>query len=401
MAKSKNIAISVHGISKTFKIPHERYNSLKQNAIHLFSSGRRSYKKFEAVKELTFDIYEGEFFGIVGRNGSGKSTLLKMLAGIYVPNTGRVKINGALSPFIELGVGFNPELSAHDNIYLNGAILGLTRKEIAAKFDDIISFAELEEFVDQKLKNYSSGMQVRLAFSIAIQAQSDILLVDEVLAVGDAAFQKKCMDVFSRLKKEGKTIVFVTHDMSNVEKFCDRVLVVENGKPLGLVGPNQASNIYSQLNAESSLREMEELKSQSRWGSGEVRIKHVTVMDAKGKTTPVLRTGDAATIRIELEDFKPGIPILVGLAVYASDGMHLAGPNSKQAKLTSRRFVDFTIDQLPLTEGNYELTVAIFGVKNETNPYDYIDRGFNFAVIGLKRELGAIALFGDWSSHES
>ena len=189
----KKPVIEVKNISKHFKLPHERKNSLKQHFVGLFSK-KLGYEKFEALKNINFTVNEGDFFGIVGRNGSGKSTLLKIISGIYQPNSGSVKIHGTLTPFIELGIGFNPELTGRENVYLNGSILGLTKKEIDSLYSEIVEFAELERFMDQKLKNYSSGMQVRLAFSIAIRAQNDILLLDEVFAVGDANFQMKCCD---------------------------------------------------------------------------------------------------------------------------------------------------------------------------------------------------------------
>jgi ABC-type polysaccharide/polyol phosphate transport system ATPase subunit len=396
--KSSDIAISVSGVDKTFKLPHEKYSSLKQNALHMFT--KRSYSKFEALNDISFDVKRGEFFGIVGRNGSGKSTLLKILAGIYVPTKGKVKISGSLSPFIELGVGFNPELTARDNVFLNGAILGLTRKEINEKFDEVIAFAELEKFVDQKLKNFSSGMQVRLAFSIAIQAQSEILLVDEVLAVGDSSFQKKCFDVFRRLKKEGRTIVFVTHDMANVQEFCDRVLVIGNSKKLALTGPDQAAELYNRLNAENDLKEMAELDERSRWGSGEVRVKGLEFLDAKDQPSRILKTGEKTTVRVELETTEAARPILIGFAFYQADGTHIAGPNSDGIKvMSSSRFVEFSIQQLPFVEDTYYMTVAIFDEKGDAT-LDYIDKGFSFAVSGLKRTFGNMMLFGKWHSSD-
>src|SRR6185312_8467854 len=191
--------------------------------------GGRATETQHALKDISFEVKKGEFFGIVGRNGSGKSTMLKILAGIYQPTKGGVQKSGKLVPFIELGVGFNPELSGRENVFLNGALLGFSRKEIAAMYDEIVAFAELEKFMDQKLKNYSSGMQVRLAFSIAIRAKSDILLIDEVLAVGDASFQQKCFDYFYKLKQDKRTVVFVSHDMGAVERFCDRAVLIDNG----------------------------------------------------------------------------------------------------------------------------------------------------------------------------
>jgi ABC-2 type transport system ATP-binding protein len=197
---------------------------------------------------VSFDIHKGDFFGIIGRNGSGKSTILKLIAGVYSPNSGEIAINGGLTPFIELGVGFNPELSGRDNVFLNGALLGFNRKQMNAMYDDIVEFAELEPFMDQKIKNYSSGMQVRLAFSIAIKAENDILMFDEVLAVGDANFQEKCLEQFIKYKKEGKTIVLVTHDMGSIRRFCNRVALLDHGKLEFIGDPEGAIKKYDELN---------------------------------------------------------------------------------------------------------------------------------------------------------
>jgi len=246
--ENKEVAIRVDGVSKIFKIPHEKNYSLKGTVLNILK--KKSYTKLSALNDISFEVKKGEFFGIVGRNGSGKSTLLKILAKIYTTDTGRVVVNGGLSPFLEVGVGFNPELTARENIYLNGALLGLSRKMVDSKMSEIVSFSELREFMDMKLKNFSSGMQVRLAFSIAIQAHSEIILVDEVLAVGDYNFQQKCFNVFRKLKKEGRTIIFVTHDMGNVEIFCDRAMLLEKGKIKYIGDSKKAAKEYLILNKE-------------------------------------------------------------------------------------------------------------------------------------------------------
>ncbi|MBQ3296742.1 ABC transporter ATP-binding protein [Candidatus Saccharibacteria bacterium] len=240
-----DIAISVKNLHKSFKLPTERAWGLKQ-AIFNRLKGIKGYKEQKVLNDISFDIHRGEFVGIVGRNGSGKSTLLKTLAKIYFPEKGSVEINGQLVPFIELGVGFNPDLTGRENVYLNGALLGFSNKEMDAMYDEIWRFAELEQFQDQKLKNYSSGMQVRLAFSIAIRAKGDILLLDEVLAVGDAAFQQKCNNYFASLHGN-QTVILVTHDMGNVKKFCDRAILIEEGK-IKLEGdPKEVAEAYSKL----------------------------------------------------------------------------------------------------------------------------------------------------------
>lgn len=239
-------AVSVQHVSKAFRLPHERYHTLKERALHPFR--KRTFDVLRAVDDISFEIRSGEFFGIVGRNGSGKSTLLKCLAGIYDVDSGSLALNGRLSPFIELGVGFNPDLTARDNVVINAVMLGLSRRQARERFDNIVAFAELKEFVDLKLKNYSSGMYVRLAFATAVQVDAEILLIDEVLAVGDASFQQKCFDEFSRLKSAGRTILFVTHDMGSVEHFCDRALLLERGRLVDIGEPASIARQYNELN---------------------------------------------------------------------------------------------------------------------------------------------------------
>jgi ABC-type polysaccharide/polyol phosphate transport system ATPase subunit len=239
-------AVSIEHVSKTFRLPHRQYSTLKERALHPFRS--TTYDELHAVKDVSLEIAEGEFFGIVGRNGSGKSTLLKCIAGIYRVDTGRISIAGRLSPFIELGVGFNPDLNARDNVIINAIMLGLSRKQAMRRFEDVVAFAELEGFMDLRLKNYSSGMLVRLAFATAIQVDAEILLIDEVLAVGDAAFQQKCFEEFFRLKREGRTIVFVSHDMFSVERFCDRAMLVEHGAVTKIGEPRAIGRAYHELN---------------------------------------------------------------------------------------------------------------------------------------------------------
>ena len=239
------IAISVKNLHKSFQLPTERAWGLKQ-ALFNRLKGIKGYKELKVLNGITFDIRQNEFVGIVGRNGSGKSTLLKTLAKIYFPEKGTVEINGTLVPFIELGVGFNYDLSGRENVYLNGALLGFSNKEMDTMYDEIIDFAELRPFMDQKLKNYSSGMQVRLAFSIAIRAKGDILLLDEVLAVGDAAFQKKCSDYFESIKGK-QTVILVTHSMENITKYCNRAILLENGKIKLDSSPQEVAKAYNNL----------------------------------------------------------------------------------------------------------------------------------------------------------
>src|SRR5271168_4202753 len=237
--------IVADSVSKTFRVPEERTHTLKERALHPLR--RTRHETFKALNHISFDVRRGEFFGIAGRNGSGKSTLLKCLAGIYGVDSGRMWVNGRLSTFIELGVGFNADLAARDNVVLNGIMMGLWPREAKARYDRVIDFAELREFEELKLKNYSSGMHVRLAFSVAIQVDADILLIDEVLAVGDAAFQQKCFDVFNDMRDSGKTIVFVTHDMSAVTRFCHRAMLLERGEMVSIGDPRDVADRYLEI----------------------------------------------------------------------------------------------------------------------------------------------------------
>jgi ABC-type polysaccharide/polyol phosphate transport system ATPase subunit len=246
MAPASAPAVVVDHLSKHFRLPHRRYNTLKERVLHPLQTA--SYDTLKAVDDISFEIAEGEFFGIVGRNGSGKSTLLKCLAGIYDTTAGDAQTRGRVSPFIELGVGFNLDLTARDNVIINAIMLGLSRRQATERFDEVIAFAELEDFLDLKLKNYSSGMAVRLAFSVAVQVDADILLIDEVLAVGDAAFQRKCFERFDALKAAGKTIIFVTHDMTAVERFCDRAMLLERGRIADIGDPRAVARAYNEIN---------------------------------------------------------------------------------------------------------------------------------------------------------
>lgn len=246
-------AIEVKNLHKSFRIPLDGGSTLKQRIVH-FLKRQKGYREFSPLNGVDFEVKKGEFFGIVGRNGSGKSTLLKTIAGIYTADSGKLKVEGTLVPFIELGVGFNPELTGRENVYLNGALLGFSRDEMTAMYDEIVDFAELHDFMDERLKNYSSGMQVRLAFAIAIRAEGDILLLDEVLAVGDSAFQQKCFSYFHTLRRSGRTVVLVTHSMSAVQKFCDRALLLESGKVVQVGTSAEISELYDNLFIDDSNR---------------------------------------------------------------------------------------------------------------------------------------------------
>jgi ABC-2 type transport system ATP-binding protein len=262
--------VEVHDVKKSFFLPHHKNNSLKTAITQIFKPKKKGGETFNALNGVSFKVEKGDFFGILGRNGSGKSTLLKIISEIYQPTSGYVKHDGKIVSFIELGVGFKPELSGRENVFLNGALLGFSKEEVAAMYDDIVAFAELEEFMDQKLKNYSSGMKVRLAFSVAIRAKADILILDEVLAVGDAAFQRKCTSYFETLKEDGKTVILVTHSMGNVRQFCNKAVVVESGKVIYEGDANGAADEYMKLFSKVS---DSTVKENNKWGDGSASIK--------------------------------------------------------------------------------------------------------------------------------
>jgi ABC-type polysaccharide/polyol phosphate transport system ATPase subunit len=292
-------AVSIANVSKAFRLPHQQYHTLKERVLHPFRSN--TYDLLQAVSDVSLEIRQGEFFGIVGRNGSGKSTLLKCVAGIYGVDEGHLHVEGRLSPFIELGVGFNVDLTARDNIMINAIMLGLSRRQARESFDDIIAFAELEEFLDLKLKNYSSGMHVRLAFSIAIQVEAEVLLIDEVLAVGDAAFQQKCFDEFHRLKREGRTIVFVTHDMSAVERFCDRAMLLDKGRMIEVGEPAHIARRYNELNFGRTVHQMpeDEMTGGDRPGSREAEIIDAWFEDPSGNRIVAMAHGETCFACVE------------------------------------------------------------------------------------------------------
>jgi ABC-type polysaccharide/polyol phosphate transport system ATPase subunit len=310
-------AVVCERVSKSFRLPYDRPYTLKQRALHPRQS--RAAKELQALRDVSFEVEQGEFFGVIGRNGSGKSTLLRCLAGIYEPNHGAVHISGRLSPFIELGVGFNPELTALDNVVVNAALVGVPPSEARARFREIIQFAELEEFVDLKLKNYSSGMFVRLGFAAAIQADADIYLVDEVLAVGDARFQEKCFDTFRRLMHEGRTVVFVTHDLTAVERFCHRTMLLDRGQIAALAEPHEVVQVYRQRNLEEEQSAaipgaMPEVAA-DRWGDGAAEIVEAWVESESGARQRVFKQRETAVFRARIRFVRQMVEPIFGVVV--------------------------------------------------------------------------------------
>lgn len=295
----EDVAIKVEGVYKNFRLPHQREDSIKRHLLNSLRHRNRGFVTQSALQDINFEVKKGEFFGILGRNGSGKSTLLKIISDIYQPTKGRVQRRGKLVAFIELGVGFNPELTGRENVYLNGALLGFSRKEIDDMYEDIVEFSELSDFMEQKLKNYSSGMTVRLAFSVAIRAKADILILDEVLAVGDAAFQRKCFDYFDEIKQNGTTVVFVSHSMDSVRKYCDKALLIEDSRIVGIGDSEKIATLYSKLFVKQDDNKKNKSKKLSpsgeeRWGDGLATWHNVTAepqyVDNPDEPTQILIT---------------------------------------------------------------------------------------------------------------
>ena len=361
--------VVINNLTKSFKIPLEASSGIKQKLINLLK-GRKGYRVFTPLKDIDFTINEGDFFGIVGRNGSGKSTLLKTIAGIYTPNSGSVEVGGSLVPFIELGVGFNPELTGRENVFLNGALLGFSHDEMEAMYDKIVDFAELGDFMEERLKNYSSGMQVRLAFSIAIRAHADILLLDEVLAVGDEAFQKKCYAYFDKLKREKRTVILVTHDMSAVERFCNKAVFIEDGKVKMIGKPYRIAAAYSRSNIKS-YNESEGLDEQI---SDDFDI---TLRGSDGNEQTVYEYNE--TMTVELEWQQTGVKH-VGVAIFRENGEYVYGPNTYQekVKIAGKNRATYTV-QLNLNEGSDFIKAGLMGA-DDTKTIAFTEEGPHFSV---------------------
>jgi ABC-type polysaccharide/polyol phosphate transport system ATPase subunit len=375
VAVSSRPAISISHLTKTFRLPREQYHTLKERVLHPFRA--RIVDVLTAVDDVSLEIHPGEFFGIVGRNGSGKSTLLKCLAGIYGVDEGSLDVNGRLAPFIELGVGFNPELTARDNVFINAIMLGLSRTMAVERFDDIVGFAELEEFMDLKLKNYSSGMQVRLAFAVAIQVDASILLIDEVLAVGDAAFQRKCFNQFERLKAEGKTIVFVTHDMASVERFCDRAMLLERGQIVDVGEPASIARQYNELNFRRMRREaLETGGPQTLRDAPVAELMRARFEDEEGRQQIDARQGVPCWVRIEVYFHSDAVDPIFAIALvddrggtaFAASTQITYGPTGRFRAGTTAviriRFENW------LAPGSYRLTASVARESAQLEAYD-------------------------------
>lgn len=368
--ENKEPAVIVKGVTKSFKLPHERHSGLKSFIVNFYKR-KKGYEKQTVLRDVSFEIKKGEFFGIVGRNGSGKSTMLKMLAGIYSPDSGDVHINGSLTPFIELGVGFNPELTGRENVFLNGALLGFSRNQVAEMYDDIVEFAELGRFMDQKLKNYSSGMQVRLAFSIAIRADSDILLIDEVLAVGDAIFQQKCYEYFRELKKRKKTVIFVSHDATVLEEYCDSGILLEAGDLIEQGPITRIVRDYTELlnkheeDASATVEASDENKE--RWGNGDIEVKKVSICDAQtGKVQRVFADADTdVVINVRYEAQKAIKKPVYGITITDTAGERIFQSNTMWSEVKTENVAPGQVVEVQwvvpniFNAGNFKVSPAV------------------------------------------
>lgn len=395
--------IEVNDVWKIFNLPQERYNTAKQALVNIYK--KKKILKQEVLKGINFVVNEGEFFGIVGKNGSGKSTLLKMLAGIYVPNSGTIKIRGKVSPFLELGVGFNPELTGIENIYLNGSILGLSKKQIDEKLNDIISFSELEEFMDQKLKNYSSGMQVRLAFSVAIHAHAPIILLDEILAVGDANFQQKCSNEFTKLKRSGRTIIFVSHSMDAVIKYCDRAILIDEGKIIIDGSPSKVAYEYNRLNLLKINKTSSVKMASNEWGDGRATINDIYMTSPDGnKIDPLINMGDNFSIVVNFKKcVKETLKLNFAIAVY-KDNLKCFDTNTydkdyKLALKEEENIIKFNILSQDLLPGVYQIYFTLFG--GHTEVYHSKINAINFQVLSEEYDTGVIPLKYSWEYNDN
>lgn len=363
--------VEISKLTKSFKIPLEASSGVKQQLINILK-GRKGYRVFTPLKDISFTINEGDFFGIVGRNGSGKSTLLKTIAGIYTPNSGNVKVHGSLVPFIELGVGFNPELTGRENIFLNGALLGFSHEEMESMYSAIVEFAELEDFMEERLKNYSSGMQVRLAFSIAIRAHADILLLDEVLAVGDEAFQKKCYSYFDKLKREKRTVILVTHDMAAVERFCTKAVFIEDGHVKMIGKPYRIAAAYSRSNSQN----YDQTTGLNSDNERAVPFK-IVLRGTDGKEKTMYDFEETMTVDLSWQ--QKGVKH-VGVAIFRENGEYVYGPNTYQEKTSAIKdqTARYTV-RLNLNEGRYFIKAGLMGA-NDTKVIAFIEEGPFFSV---------------------
>ena len=387
---SPPVAIEASGVEKTFSIPTHRVDSLKER---LTTFNKQDFRALHALRDVSFEIERGEFFGIVGRNGSGKSTLLKILASIYRADAGRVRMAGRLAPFIELGVGFNPELTARENVELNGVMMGLTRRDARSRLGAVLEFAELEEFVDLKLKNYSSGMLVRLAFSVMIQSDAEILLIDEVLAVGDASFQQKCADVFHEIRDSERTVVFVTHDMNAVEQYCHRAMLLHDGSVKVIGEAGEVARSYLRLNFEQAPGEGDG----DLGGVADITLTDVWLEDRDGKRITNVEKGGELRFGAMLEAHRLVEGPSFGFSFTNADGIDVTGfglnlPKGPPDRLEPGQRVRLSGEiENRLAPGRYVVKCWIHREHNYANLVLHSPHVLDFVVFG-KDTAGVVSL---------
>jgi ABC-type polysaccharide/polyol phosphate transport system ATPase subunit len=398
-------SISIEGVSKRFRLQTDKAHSVKELVTR--RDRRRDADAFWALRDVSFEIPSGSMYALVGHNGSGKSTLLRCIAGIYRPTTGSITVDGRISTLLELGAGFHPDLTGRENVYMNATILGMSKKQIDAAFDDIVGFAGVEEFIDSPVKIYSSGMYVRLGFSVAVHVDPEILIVDEVIAVGDAEFQRKCFDHLYGLRRRGVTIVVVTHGIATVEAMCDGAAWLDHGElQLTGTGPEVAAAYMGRVNSEERAardREQEVAEEQGVAAVEDVRIAGVEFLGPDGRPTTAAVHREPLTIRIRYEAIRPVEHPVFGIALHSTSNVHLTGTNTKidgvdTGKIDGLGHIDLRVDSLPLTPGDYELTVAISDEFVQHN-FDRRERDWRLPVrdgATLAPE-GLMDLRGHWS----
>ncbi|MDJ0768341.1 MAG: ABC transporter ATP-binding protein [Ilumatobacter sp.] len=387
--------VRVSHLSKRFRLFHERHHSLKQSLLNM---RRSTHEDFWALRNISFDVFEGETFGIVGHNGSGKSTLLKCLTQILQPDEGTVSVNGSISALLELGAGFHPELSGRENVYLSAAILGVPRRQVEEKFDEIVEFSGLEHFIDTPVKSYSSGMFVRLGFAVAVNVDPDVLIIDEVLAVGDADFQAKCGDRIAEFRDQGKTIVLVTHSMSDVVRLCQRAAWIDHGNLRMLGTPVDITESYLETTHEGRSVQYQD---GTRRGSGEVLVASLEILDAGLQPVSFARSGEPHAIRIGLESRERVVDPEVTLSFYDQNAtlvteVSTRGRNAIIDHVHGSRTVTLEIDVLPLVEGTYEVSCAVRDQSGQRE-FDVRNRFVRFDVLkGATSDQGLVTLGGSW-----
>lgn len=378
-------ALCLEGVGKCFRLYHDVSTSLKERIINW---RKRGYELFWALKDIDLTVYKGETLSVIGPNGSGKSTMLRLMTGIMKPNRGKITTHGSIAALLELGAGFHPDLTGRENIYLNASILGLKRKQVDRIIDEIIEFSELGAFIDNQVKNYSSGMYVRLGFSIAINVNPDILLIDEVLAVGDASFQTKCIDKIMRMQREGKTIVLVTHNADIAASISDRILWLERGEVRMLGDPREVSDAY--------LRAMRTRPEGSEFGTREIVIEEVEIQDEKGDPQIRFSTGDAMVIRLRFRATRRVDDPVFGFGIYDQMGLMVYGTNTRLLKVDipyveGEGTVEFYLPRLNLLDGRYYLSVAAHTRDGQVN-YHWLDKLYFFDVVSPGKESGYLAM---------